>query len=635
MAKDEEFQYYKDEIKRKTALLNEYAETRNKFEKARVTEADVKNQIDLDAQIKNYKEKEEGIVQEINNLREEDEKIKRISDISLDRDDLKDVKTTIIEDIDEKEPVEPNLSEVQRVFGSRSSEITPLTDEDKFIKLKTSFQQGNDIENTLIYVATFFEGLSPYEFNQVISILLKDKKTIVSVEKDILTDQGEVKTLKENEQKNVLDIWTESLGKPDEYLHKCYLRSVETKGTRVIDFVPSALRSSMKSYLKDHQPLYVDNLLELAQSFMFHPSVEVAKGGLGILSEAMITHPNIYNEEWMIYHLIEKLITREKINIDSGLHLFEQILNHLNQLEILKREKFIFERISGLLYFMLENKVLRPIVHRFLDKLLMQHKHYKVVIAVIENLRHVKEFDDLYWIKRLFDNSNEEQTIVKAYKLLYGKLKSSGFQVHENLSELYSWLPRPELTPDRYSPSSKAALSILVDYCSDTISSISEQDYGRYPSRYLLFRAFREGDVGKKFHKIFNWLFHVTGDGTLAISSILNSDTDTMGLIGSFIAEWYAILAGLEGEPSKENDFAIESMLEQVARCTTKEQHKELINFWINFSDYYLYKINLLPKLPKNEDKLRMRENKRRLTKRRKLVRSLNKDFRAIQKAAI
>ena len=57
--------YYEKGIKRKEEELNEYAEKRAIFEKARLTEASVKAQIDLDNQIKECKKKEQELLQEL------------------------------------------------------------------------------------------------------------------------------------------------------------------------------------------------------------------------------------------------------------------------------------------------------------------------------------------------------------------------------------------------------------------------------------------------------------------------------------------------------------------------------------------------------------------------------------------
>ncbi len=616
--------YYQEQIDSTYKQLSKNGEKRDKLKTVRITESSEKNKIDLDEQIEECDELEKELLK----------KIEELNNSIIDKDSFKDVKTDNTDSIEDRDDASQSKSAgVKSVFGNRNSAITPLTDEDTLTDLILLFQQGQDIENTLVYVATFFEGLSPYEFNQVVSILLRDKKTKIPIEKEVLTNEGEIKKLKDEEEKGTLDIWNENLGRPDQYLKKCHLKSSESKSSRIIDFTPPELREAMKDYLKEQQPLYLDHLFEKTQLFMFHPSIQVAKGGLTILTDAILTHPTVYDEQW-IFQLVNNLAEREDWEIDVNHNLLQKIRQYFSQLEAESRQKIIFERVAGLLYFMLSNSSLETTVKRFLDEFMTQ-KRYDVVAAIVNQLDHVDEFDSLYWIKRLLDNSGDPNAISKAYGVLYRKLKSSGFRVYEILKNLYSWLPDADSPTSRYSPSAKASLSILVDYCSGTLSSFPEDDYGLYPSKYVLFKSFRKGEVEEKLDIIISWLFHPSENGSLAVESILeNDDLSAISFLGSLIAEWFMILSGVnvkkQPETELENANAIEIMLRKIIFCTDKLRQQELSQFWGELSDYYLYKINRLPVTKSNV----MRKSKSRLTQRRNSLRKLNKQFKSIRKSS-
>jgi len=486
------------------------------------------------------------------------------------------------------------------------------------------FRKGEPIENILLYIATFFPELTPYEFNQVVSSLLRGRTITVEKESQVVTDQGKVRTIKTEEVKSLSSVWEESLSEPDAYLKRCHLKAIEIGRSRVIDFDIPNLRNEMKIYLKEEQPLYLDNLLEKTQLFIFHPYIQVAKGGIEILVDAMLTHPKVYDEN-LILRLVQELTQKENWTIDQNLDLEQQVQKFLRELESASRMEVVLTRIAGLLYFMLSSDRLKLTVKRLLDKL-MSHGRYDAVIAIVNELETVDEFDEFYWLKQLLDNGDEESQI-KAERLLYRKLKMSGFRIYERLEKLQAWLPSKDRNPSNYSHANRAALRVLIDYCSDTISKLSEKDYGSYPSKYPLFRHFQKGEVEQKFRIVLNWLFYPSPDNKLAIENILD---DAIGFLGRLIAEWFTILSGLDGEASSESLVAIEIMLQQVIACSSRTQQKELSQFWTNFTEYLLIRINQQSDGGGSE----MKKNKKKLTRRRNLVRKLNKQFKSLQQVA-
>ena len=464
---------------------------------------------------------------------------------------------------------------------------------------------------------------------------MRNKLAQVVVQEEVLTKKGKVKIAEEREEMPALEVWKRSLSQPDVFLKKCNLRSIEVGERRVIDFDPPTIRNAMKNYLKEEQPLYIDKLVEKTKLFMFHRRTKIAEGGLMLLTDAMLMHPDIYNEDWLL-QIIETLTMPENINSPYELTLLQKLQVLVGKFDLAQVEISQFEpaanpegvisRTAGLISFMLRNQSLQPTVRRFLNKL-MEQKQYWAMSGIVNHyhLDNIEEFDSLYWVKRLLDVNAGEATS-SAYNALYRKLKTSGFKVYEILQELYEWLPRTGY----HSPSSKAALSILVDYCSNTASAFPEEQYGLYESKYPLFQSFCKGGVDQKFDILVKWLFFPEKGDSLAIRDILKDDVDPMEFLGSLFAEWFMILSGFRKEITPpENEIAIELMIDKIIEVLEQKGGKQidqLAQFWRDLADYYLTKIN---RLPKTKDST-MRKD---LTKRRNAIRRLNKQFKSARKA--
>lgn len=620
--------------------------------KRHVTTSNLSEKIDLESQIteleNNKKEITDKIVElesQIEHFSEENKDTQdpkessQFNDLETEKADLKKEAEFLTQEIQEiQESQNPNTDEtstneefgkliVRRDANNSNSQQSVKFSETNKVAVNSLFVANEPIENTLLYAATFFPELTPYEFNQVVLSLLANRTIKVEKESQVVTDQGKVRAIKTEEVKSLSLVWEESLSEPDTYLKKCHLKAIEIGRSRVIDFDIPNLRNEMKIYLKEEQPLYLDNLLGKTQLFIFHPYIQVAKGGIEILVDAMLTHPTVYDENWIL-RLVQELTQKEDWTIDQNLDLEQQVQKFLRELESASRRKVVFTRISGLLYFMLSSDRLKLTVKPLLDKL-MSHGRYDAVIAIVNELETVDEFDEFCWLKQLLDNGDEDARI-KAYKLLYRKLKMSGFRIYERLEKLQSWLPSKDRNPSNYSHANRAALRVLIDYCSDTISKLSENDYGSYPSKYPLFIPFQKGEVEQKFRIVLNWLFYPSPDNKLVIENILEDSIDAISFLGSLIAEWFTILSGLDGEASSESLVAIEIMLQQVIACSSRTQQKELSQFWTNFTEYLLVRINQQSDGGGSE----MKKNKKKLTRRRNLVRKLNKQFKSLQQVA-
>lgn len=635
---DYRLKHFRKVLENKYKELSVNEDLRSQTERELSTATDPKIKVRLKHDILEYEEKEKKIKAKIEEICETIQKIENNED--SDDVDKKYWQSSTTENSDyvenERSSSDVLNSGVIELFGDRSSSEKNFNVDYEFssqlTRLKSQFEKGAKIENIILYVATFFEGLSPYEFNQVISILIKDMTTEIKNQSKFINEEGKEEFIEERETKLLLEIWKDDLGRPDKYLKACQLKSLEHEGSRIIDFIQPELRAMMKNYLKEEQPLYAECLFEKTHLFMFHPLIQIAKGGLTVTTDAMLTHPTIYNETW-ISKLVDNLTEKESWDINDNLNLLQKIQKYLNQIEAASNREIVFKRISGLLYFMLGNTSLQATVKKFINEL-MSNKRYDAVTFIIDELDHVNEFDSLYWIKRILDSSGDQKAVSKAYRSLYRKLKSSGFRLYEILEELYLWLPDKGLPASRYSPSSIASISILVDYCSGTIANFSEDDYGSYPSRYRLFQPFTRGQADEKIKIIISYLFHPSENNTLAIDHVLENDLDAISFLGRLVAEWFMILYGLDNKQKGDldlkdlNDIIIKTLFQEIVLCCDDRKCQELSQFWAQLNGDYLDRIN---RLPITESSV-LRKSKKRLTRRRNAVRHLSKQFKRVSK---
>lgn len=615
-----QFRILQKEISGKYNQIEEIIDKISRLEKRNTASCVESEKIDLDSQIKELTDKKKSIEDEIKELEKKKDDLE-----SPFTDQNKDAFRNKSEDANELNEVE---SGVKEEFGKRSTKIIPLDDKGRFSELKQVFQEGAEIEITLIYVATFFEGLSANEFNEVVSSFLKSKTIEVVIEKEFITPKGKVKSLQKKEDRKALEVWESSLDKPDRYLKKCALKSVKNGQCNVIDFAPSALRTEMQIYLKEEQPLYLDLLLEKAKLFMFHRHTQIAKGGLTILTDAMLTYPTVYNEEWLIQIL--EVLAPQNSNDLSLLMKLQQLITKLDtgQIEIRQFDKissnqWVFSRFAGLIYFMLSNNSLEPTVKKFLDAL-MEQKRYDAVSEIVNNLDNVKEFNSLYWIKRLLDNATEEATVI-AYKVLHRRLKGCGSRIYEELDSLYKWLPNSDT---KYSNSAEIALGIVVGYFSNSTLDFPDEKYGLYKSEYVLFKYLYKEEDSRFFFILFRWVFATDEKGDLAINNISDEDFDEIEFIGEMIAEWFLILYGFNDVPTQENLVVIEVMITEIVKVLYDRPMllEDLAQVWKDLVSYYLYLINRLPKT-------RNRRRYKKLVKSRNALRKLNKQFKYARKA--
>ncbi|BAY24102.1 hypothetical protein NIES2100_38950 [Calothrix sp. NIES-2100] len=495
-------------------------------------------------------------------------------------------------------------------------------DENQQVHADSLFKDDEPIENTVIFTATFFPELSPYDFDRIIAFLLEERFLNITVQSQIITEQGEPKIIQSIEKEQLLAIWRSSLTQRDKFLEKCYLKAVHLKdSSQVIDFYLPYLRSEFKIYFEEQKSLYLLEQFNRTKLLLFDASLKVGRNAIDLTVNMATSYPKIYGEDWL-FDIV--LASTDAANSDIAINF--DLVQQLQRLSTNTKREFIFTRISALLYQMLECSQLVDIVKSFLDRLMLVQR-YDAVLAIIKNLRSAPKFNGLYWLKQLLDRGNGEIKS-EAYKFLYNWLKQSGYRIYELLEVLKGWLPGRERSPNSYSPSNKYALQLFIEYCLETTSNLDSTYYGYYPSKYPLFSVLQSSSIDSKLETLVSWLFHLDHEGKLALRHIVDEGVNATQLVSFLIAQWFIILWGLEKkEPNQQVAAVFNDFLHKIILTIDRSLQKELVQYWSDYTEHLLIEAEGYEKSGDNQ-------LRKQAFRKRNLVKELSRQFKVLQKTA-
>jgi hypothetical protein len=519
-----------------------------------------------------------------------------------------------------EQEIKQNLEKCESVKRKRpkyKSDVDESNQKSEQISVELLLAENQPINNTVLYVGTFFTDLNSYDFEQVVSFLLQEQTTTVTVKSQITTEHGETRLIEAPKEKALTEIWKES--QKDKVLHNCYLSAVYLDdSSQIIDFYIPNLRENLKKYFQEELPFYLSEKFELARLLLLSPSVQVAIKAIYLSVDMAISSPAAYGENWL-FEIIVGLPETANLNLDNDGE-DEQKLNRLiADITGGKRRAFVLDRVSSLIAQMLDYSQLQGVVKNLFEQLISVRR-YSSVLAIIKRLHSTAQFDELYWIKQLLERG-DARTRSEAYKLLYSLLAQSNSKIYEFLDTIKTWLPQPNCPPEKYSEANKCALEILVYYCYETTDKIELNDYGCWQSKYPLFAPlYQDISIESKLELLVTWLFHP------GLKYVIDEDINTIQLIGFLLASWFIILWGLEKkEPQKEVTEVADILIRQIIVHTTRSQQKELLEFWNELADSFLAEANAYEE---NGDY----KSSKLYFRRRALVRQLRKQFKAAQK---
>jgi len=505
------------------------------------------------------------------------------------------------------------------------------------VRPKELVQDDQLVKNTVLYVATFFPGLSRRDFDYVVSLLLEGQKTENTVESSLVkTKKGRIigtECILKKEEKDCLEIWENG---QDKLFAECHLQVIRSEtGSQIFDFSLPYLRGELKKYL-EQKSFYLKHFERFQESgllFNFNVSRNIINNLINLSVEMAISDPNYYGGNWLMGIIIG---LKQHIAIDTEIEAdneFEALIQSI-AIELAKKERRqqirpIIIRLSELIREMLNHPQLQEMIKNFLENL-MKIKQYDavlvIVLGIVKQLRFVSQFNGMYWIRQLLERGDSEAKD-QAYQTLLDQARFSGLQTDELLGTVQTWLPDRDLGREKYSVSNKYALKFIMDYAINTVSHFKEVHYGAWPSKYPLFANLEENQDFRQIDLLMSWLFHPgMQDALYALNDPLVKENNISVniLLADLIEMWFKILYGLDTKKVRPKSLlaALDRLLQQIVSNTDRSQQTELMRRWWGRQSFFIEAINKID--------VAQRAQRQRLSNERQVILELHKKFKAL-----
>jgi hypothetical protein len=508
------------------------------------------------------------------------------------------------------------------------------------------FKGSQPLEDTLLYVATYFLDLAPHEFDQMVTCLIGDKTTTVTVKSSKQNKDGETETVETEAEKRLIDFWN---AEPDKYLQACQLEAVSGKdATVVIDFTDATWREELKARLERKHSLYLMRQFQAIQKeqLLFNSTPRIVANIMRLSIDMAITYPDSFGKDWLFR------ITREGGTNGAKVAEVSPTDNSAtldsNRAPSIK----VHERIPQLLRQMLERPQLVETVDGFLKELMSAGAHDSV-IYIVKGLQFAPRFDEFLWIKRLLDEG-DEQVRHRTYYHLYSYTKKIG--IHPLLRRLDAWVPDDERLPETYSNSTMHALRLLIEYCSETTQSFDHRYYGLAQPLHPLLSFVDHSSARENLARLVKLLFHPGTQIIFAGLEIALEEPDFESYVIPFVCEllveWMFVLQGLgpassmnpenaastqaaelQNERRSETGSGIDAatvrdtLIEEIVRVTNPVQRNEMLTYWEQLRDFMAFILTLRQNSAYWIEPLDYREQVE-IRWKRELVKELIKHFR-------
>jgi hypothetical protein len=447
---------------------------------------------------------------------------------------------------------------------------------------ETVFKGEHSIEDTLLYVGTYFPDLAPHEFDQVVEWLLADRTTTITVKTQQHNADGTIQTIETEVQKPLRDFWNSN---PDKYFASCQIEAVpDSNGTMSIRFAKETYRETLQTQLERRHTVYLQRQFKALQANGFLTSTpNISDRAMSLSINMAIAYPASFGKDWLLNIIVE---TRKSWAAAVG--------TKDGALTSFGKHKAM-ERITLFIRLMLEHQQLEAVVDDLL-KDLMHLGMQDVVLYLVRGLQFAPGFDEYYWMKRLADEGDE---IIKlaTYYHLYSYVKKIG--IYPLLAKLETWIPSDDRPLDSYPPSAVFSLRLLVEYCAEV-----ESDRKTQPS-HPLFTFADEQAAKENCQRLVSWFFHpAMGCVFASLDDVFTDDTPdrVLPFICELVLEWMFALREPRGSKTKttkpnlaqtaatNNDLDPEKtraiLIESLALVATRAQREYMLTHWEGLRDF-------------------------------------------------
>ena len=334
---------------------------------------------------------------------------------------------------------------------ARREQIPPGQDSEDGARIdaKPLLSSQDELKNTVLFVATFFTGLSALDFEEAVLCLLGDREMESQATLGSGAD-GQFWIEGRDETRPLREIWKEQ---HREVLDSCHLdfqqptgpvlATEATTGPRVpvAEFTDAYLRQNLREvFWASAYKTYVD-LLErvFAQRLFFeHSSEMVMEGVIRLIVDTAKVNPELHGQEWLLHLIPESALSGDcKATEQDDRKQDDRIRQAID--EIGKRR--FYYRMKHLILEMVGHKELRGLVTSFLAKLIDLYV-LRDARELLWRLRASDRIDVFSWWKRLLDRTHDKTTQAVC-KNIADHASESEQRLVETLLRVGEWLPEP------------------------------------------------------------------------------------------------------------------------------------------------------------------------------------------------
>lgn len=443
------------------------------------------------------------------------------------------------------------------------------------------FKGDQPLQDTVLYVATFFPNLTPYEFNQLVPVLLSPAGPNGAAGN---TNGGANDASLKPTTNSALHDWRT---RPDQILRQCNLVSVPVRdATKGVSFTNHTIRDNLRTYLEREYSLFLENRFQDVQELglLFSPSAKTSQGAMQMILEMAVSYPEYYGSKWLA-----TLVTDFEAVFAGTENTRAKTWAWIDETTPAGARKRFYQTLADLIRAMLEPPRLSDLVEEFLRKLLLS-KHHDAVLEIVRRLQFAPAFDQFKWLKQLFHQGNQ-QTRTQAAEYLRAHLKRMGARVYQALKSLKSWLPEADnRSQNSYPIPARIALRLVYFYFSETTFRFDQQYFGAWPSSHPLFAFADAGSAADNLRLLVSWLFH-PGMKTVFTDQRGSDERGTVRF-NNLLTHWFFILNGrgdgssqsIEDQTTSGASFGAHTvrtlLLQEIVRAASAAQQIGLLDHW-------------------------------------------------------
>ena len=362
----------------------------------------------------------------------------------------------------------------------------------------------------VLYVATFYPGLSPHEFSSVVTTLVRERTGLFLEPVRQKAKDGTFKEVELRHEKKLADVWS---ARADAVLHECGLNTARDT-TRTIEFAEPRRRERLRKQFDETFGVYVRAQFETAyeHKLLLGASKRVAEDVIALTIAMAQDYPAEFGVDWL-YRLV---VDEWKGNVDWP--------------------RLVQSRVIALLRAMLDDAALSGVVAALLRSLIGTGEHL-LAFEILQKIRFAPGFDVFPWLRQLVEQGREEVRDL-VYLSLFIEMGQHG-RAWPLIEVLSGWLTSGR-EKERETQADQLVPRLVVEFCVDATMRFDPRRYGAWPSPFPLFALTAES-AESRLRLLIGFLLK---PGMSVRFNEPPVEVHITSVLAPLIAEWTRILLG-------------------------------------------------------------------------------------------